>query len=77
MKRLAYACLFAPVLSAAAWADDSAANVTSTSWDIYGLVVLVFIVAMAYAFWYQRREKSRKERQAAKPTGGAASQQGS
>ncbi len=77
MKRLAYACLFAPVLSAAAWADDSAANVTSTSWDIYGFVVLVFVVAMAYAFWYQRREKTRKDRQGAKPAGGATPQQGS
>ena len=58
--------LLAGLLSAVAHAQESKPNVNSTSWEIYGLVALVFIVAIGYAFWRQKRDSAEAERKQSK-----------
>ncbi|OGA33062.1 MAG: hypothetical protein A3G80_06555 [Betaproteobacteria bacterium RIFCSPLOWO2_12_FULL_62_13b] len=50
-------CLLAMVLSVPAWAADEPSNATSTTWEIYGFVALVFVVGFAYVLWYQKKEE--------------------
>ena len=60
MNRLMHA-LLAMVLSVPAWAADEPSNTTSTTWEIYGFVALVFVFCVAYVLWYQKKEEKREK----------------
>ena len=60
MNRLMHG-LFAMVLSVPAWAADEPSNVTSTNWEIYGFIAVVFVVGFAYVLWYQKKEEKREK----------------
>jgi len=60
MNRLMHG-LLAMVLSVPAWAADEPSNATSTTWEIYGFIALVFIVGFAYVLWHQKKEEKREK----------------
>ena len=63
MKRFMHG-LLATALSASVLAieEPSRSNVSTTTWEIYGFVALVFVVGFGYVFWHQNKEKERKQR---------------
>jgi len=60
MNRLMH-CFLAMVFSVPAWAADERSNTTSTTWEIYGFIALVFVVGVAYVLWYQKKEAKREK----------------
>lgn len=65
MSRITHA-VAAMILSAPVWADSAPSNVTSTTWEIYGMVATVFIVGALWVVWYQKKENDREKRRQAR-----------
>ena len=58
MNRLMHG-LLAMASSTAVWADGETSNVTSTTWEIYGFIAVVFLVGVAWVLWKQKKEEKR------------------
>jgi hypothetical protein len=56
------------VVSGAAWAVEEPvrANVTSTTWEIYGAFALTVVVGGLWLVWHQSKEKDRERRRASR-----------
>ena len=69
MKRFMHG-LLAAALSAPAWAIDETprSNTTTATWEIYGAVALVFVIAFGYVYWHQKREEEREKRRKDPPS---------
>ena len=54
--------LLATILSAPAWAAEEPSNITSTSLELYGVVVIAFIAGLLWVLWYKKKEEEREKR---------------
>jgi hypothetical protein len=55
--------LLAMAFSAPAWAAAEPSNVTTTTWEIYGFVLVAFVVGVAWVLWYKKREEKQEKRE--------------
>jgi hypothetical protein len=57
------------VISFSALAIDEPARTNSTTWEIYGLVLLVFVAGFAWIFIQNKKQQKDSEQRKARKTG--------